>query len=294
MTAVQLRASRRLLLFTFTFTFIATNVAACGDGGQGAGNTGGGGGTGAAGGGLGGNAFNQCGVAAPLPANTGQCVAVSAPALTDFDDYAGTSPASYTYYVNAKPPASGAVLGAIQHVGDGSDANGGTAVIATEMVTGASGAGYALQISNTNAMNWGGLLMFYFPAAGAGCLDARNYRGVEFSIRGASPSGRYGVSVGMLDVIPTADSGLCSNANADDCKPATIDFPLPADATLWTQVQVPWAAFTPGVGSALACVPVTGQNIVRLVIQPFMSYPPPDYRLAPGPYVIAVDNLRFY
>jgi hypothetical protein len=41
-------------------------------------------------------------------------------------------------------------------------------------------------------------------------------------------------------------------------------------------------------------VPVTGQNIVRIVIQPFMSYPPPNYLLQPGPYVMAVDNVRFY
>jgi hypothetical protein len=25
-----------------------------------------------------------------------------------------------------------------------------------------------------------------------------------------------------------------------------------------------------------------------------MSYPPPNYMLAPGPYSIAVDNVRFY
>jgi hypothetical protein len=41
-------------------------------------------------------------------------------------------------------------------------------------------------------------------------------------------------------------------------------------------------------------VPVTGQNISRLGFQPFMSYPPPNYTLAPGPYAIAVDNVRFY
>lgn len=276
---------------------VAVGFAACGGDGPGGTNTGGSGGaSGTAGQGLGGSAFNQCGVAAPLPADTGQCTAVHAPLIVDFDDYSGTAAGSYTYYVNGKPPAADALLGAIQHVGDGSDMNGGTAVIATEMVTGAGGAGYALQISNSNAANWGGLLMFYFISGGtgAGCLNAQDYRGVEFSIRGSSPSGRFGVSLGMLDTTPVADNGLCDSPTASDCKSATVEWKLPADAATWLQVQVPWSALTPGVGRALSCVPVTGQNITRLVLQPFMSYPPPNYTLAPGPYAIAVDNVRFY
>ena len=240
--------------------------------------------------------FNQCGVAAPLPADTGQCTAVHAPLIADFDDYAaGAAAGSYTYYVNAK--ASDAVLGGLIHVGDGSDMNGGTGVIATEMVVGEGGAGYALQISDTNAMNWGGLLMFYFipPSSTAtACLNAQDYHGVELSLRGSSPSGRFGVSLGMLDTTPVADKGLCDSPTASDCKTAQVSFALPADATTWMHVQVPWDVYTPGVGSGHACVPVTGQNIVRLVIQPFMNYPPPDFKLAPGPYVMAVDNVRFY
>src|SRR5687767_10233211 len=88
-------------------TLVASNVAACGDGGEGAGNTGGSNGTGLTGGGLGGASFNQCGVAAPLPADTGQCTGVSAPAITAFDDYvAGTAASSYAYYINGQPPAA--------------------------------------------------------------------------------------------------------------------------------------------------------------------------------------------
>ena len=278
----------------FVSVVLAGPLAACGGDGPSAGS----GGTGLAGlGGSGGNTFNQCGVAAPLPAETGSCTAVTAPAIADFDDYvAGTAAGGYTYSVNGKPPAPGAQLGAIVHVGDGSDMNGGTSVIATEMVAGAGGAGYALQISNSNAIHWGGLLMFYFISGGtsAACLNAQDHRGVEFSIRGGSPSGRFGVSLGMLDTTPVADNGLCDNPTASDCKTATVEWKLPADPATWMQVQVPWSALTPGVGRALACVPVTGQNITRLVIQPFMSYPPPNYMLAPGPYAIAVDNVRFY
>ncbi len=274
--------------------FAAGNLAACSDGAEGEA-SGGGGGTGATGGGgTGASAFNQCGVAAPLPAETGQCTLVSAPLVTDFDDYSGTEASSYTFSVVATPPAE-AVRGAILHVGDGSDMNGGTGVITTEMVTGEGDTGYALEIANTNATTWGGLLMLYFPFGGtpAACLDARNYGGLEFSIKGSSPSGRFGVSVGMLDTIPIGDNGLCDSPSASDCLPATIELTLPSDAATWTQVRVPWSAFTPGVGSAAACVPVTGQNIVRLVIQPFMTCPPPDYMFEPGAYGIAVDNVRF-
>lgn len=290
-----LRRASGLLLFG---TLVAGNVSACGGDGPARGGTGGSGGTtGTGGDGLDGGTFNQCGVAAPLPADTGQCTAVHAPLIADFDDYAaGASAGSYTYYVNAKPPAADAVLGGLQHIGDGSDMNGGTGVITTEMVAGEGGAGYALQIADTNAMNWGGLLMFYFISGGAStaCLNAPDYKGVEFSIRGSSPSGRFGVSLGMLDTTPVADKGLCDSPTASDCKFATFESALPADATTWMKVQVPWDSLTPGVGRARACVPVTGQNISRLVIQPFMSYPPPDYKLAPGPYAIAVDNVRFY
>jgi hypothetical protein len=277
---------------------IAGALGACGGDGHNGGNPGGSGGAlGIGGSGLGGNAFNQCGVAAPPPADTGQCTAVHAPLIADFDDYAaGAAAGSYTYYVNGTPPAADALLGAILHVGDGSDMNGGTGVITTEMVTGNSGSGYALQIADTNAMNWGGLLMFYFISGGssAACLNAQGYRGVQFSIKGSSPAGRFAVSLGMLDTTAVADKGLCDNPTASDCKDATSEWALPPDPATWLQVQVAWDAFTPGIGHASSCVPVTGQNINRLVIQPLMSYPPPDYKLAPGPYIIAVDNVSFY
>jgi hypothetical protein len=221
---------------------------------------------------------------------------VGAPVLTDFDDYAGTAAGSYTFYVNGAPPEPDAVLGAILHVGDGSDMNGGTGVITTEMVTGMGDTGYALQISNTNAMNWGGLLMFYFPYSGSvvTCLDARDHGGIEFSIKGSSPSGRFGVTLGMLDTMPSAENGLCDNPTTSDCKDATLELTLPSDANEWMDLRVPWSAFTPGIGSGVSCVPVTGQNVMRLVIQPFMNYPPPDYMFEPGAYSIAVDNVRFY
>jgi len=273
---------------------LAGPLAACSDDGQGGGD-----GTGLTGigglGGIGGNTFNQCGVAAPAPSDAGHCTAVSAPTIADFDDYTtGAAASTYTYYVNGKPPAADAVLGAILHIDDGSATNG-TSVITTEMVTGEGDAGYAVQISDSNAVNWGGILLFYFPSNGTTtCLNAPTYSGVEFSIKGAAPSGRIVVNLGMLDTIAVKDGGLCDNATATDCKNANIEWALPTDATTWAHVQVPWGAFTPGVGSGRACVPVTGQNIVQLAIQPLMSYPPPNYMLAPGPYAIAVDNVRFY
>jgi hypothetical protein len=67
-------------------------------------------------GGTGASTFNQCGVAAPLPADTGQCTVVSVPLITNFDDYAGSNASDYPYYVNDKPPAENALLGGILHV----------------------------------------------------------------------------------------------------------------------------------------------------------------------------------
>ena len=53
--------------------------------------TGGSSGTSKVGDGIGGSGFNQCGVAAPLPKNTGQCTTVSTPTIADFDDYCATN-----------------------------------------------------------------------------------------------------------------------------------------------------------------------------------------------------------
>lgn len=230
--------------------------------------------------------LNQCGVGAPQPADDGRCGTVSAATITNFDDFAGGAAASYTYQV-------GTAGGAILHIGDGSDANGGTSVISTDMVAGEGNTGYALQISNTRANNWGGVLMMYFPGS-VSCLDARAFSGIELSVKGTAPSGNIAVSLGMLDTVPPADGGLCSNASSSDCKNATIQLALPSDPQAWTKVQIPWSALTPGIGSNLACVPVNGKNFFRLFIQPLMSYPPPSYTFQPGPYSIAVDNIRFY
>lgn len=304
------RPRRGALIVLSATTFVASHLVACGDnakdevvsggsagaasGGATASDNGLGGTATAVGDGIGGAGFNQCGVAAPLPKETGQCTSVSAPLIANFDDFTGTDAASYGFTVNAGTAT--AASGAIQHVGDGSDADGGSSVISTEMVTGEGGTGYALQFANTNALNWGGLLMLYVPGSATTlhCLNAQTYSGVQFSIKGSSPSGRFGVSMNLLDTIATADNGLCNNAVAADCKNASLELQLPKDAEVWTKVQVPWSALTPGVGSALSCVPVTGQNLVRLVIQPFMSYPPPDYAYQGGPYSITVDNVSFY
>jgi hypothetical protein len=286
-----LRSSRRLAFVVLGHASII--LSACSDGAQegGDGNSG----PNTTGGiDTSGRSFNECGVAAIPPAETGQCTPIAAPSIANFDDYSGMDAGSYTYSVSGKAPAE-PVRGAILHVDDGSAANG-TSVVTTEMVTGEGDAGYALQISNTNATTWGGLLMFYFPFGGAtlSCMDARDYQGVEFAVKGVAPSGRFGVTIGMLDTVPTADNGLCNNPTSSDCKDANIEFLLPSSEAEWAQVQVPWSAFTPGIGSSTTCVPATGQNILRLVIQPFMSYPPPDYMFEPGAYTLAVDNVRFY
>jgi hypothetical protein len=281
---------------------LASTASACGSGTPGEKTAGGTGGTTGEGGvtadaGLEDANFNQCGVAAPLPADTGHCVTVHTPAITNFDDYVpGTSASSYTYYVNGKPPATDAVLGVIQHIGDGSDMNGGTSVISTDMVTGEGGAGYALQIADTDATHWGGALLFYLPASAAPgtCLNAQAFHGVGFSIQGSAPSGSFAVSLATLETMTVANGGLCKSADSTKCLNATITLPMPADTTTWKSIQLPWSAFTPGVGSGQNCIPVTGQNIVQLIIQPLMSYPPPNYSLQPGPYTVAVDNVAFF
>lgn len=278
-----------------------TGAGAGGSSGSAGGGGTAGGGTGSGLGGVGtagdtasdGSGLNECGVAAPLPAETGQCATVAAESITDFDDFAGGEAANYSFAVAAMPPAA-AAYGAVLHVDDGSDPT--TSVITTEMVPGVGGEGYALHISNSNATNWGGLLMLYVTgtATTLGCIDARAYGGIELTIKGSTPSGRVGINVSKLDTTPTADNGLCNNATSSDCKDATITHALPPDPEQWLNIEIPWSALTPGVGSDTLCVPDTGQNIVRLVVQPLMTYAPPDWTFAPGPYSLTVDDVRFY
>ncbi len=237
--------------------------------------------------------LNQCGIAAPPPAATGTCTTARLPLLTDFDDYTDGAAQSYTFYVNGES-ADDAMLGGFLHVGDGSDTDAGS-VITTEMVPGADGSPHALQFSNDNAVNWGGLLMVRFHGAGtSSCLNASDYAGIELSIKGTTPSGNVGVSLSMVDTIPTADGGLCDNATAGDCKDASLRVALPAEPDEWRKIRIPWSAFTPGVGSDTSCVPTTGENVVRLVIQPHMLYAPPDFAFEPGAYSVALDDIRFY
>src|SRR5687768_6443644 len=97
-----LRSSRHLMFVVLGHASIT--LSACSDGAQegGAGNSG----PNPTGGiDTTGRSFNECGVAAPLPAETGQCAALAAPLIANFDDFAGTDAGSYSYTMSGKPPA---------------------------------------------------------------------------------------------------------------------------------------------------------------------------------------------
>ena len=235
--------------------------------------------------------LNQCGVAAPGPADVGSCTTVSSPVIVDFDDYEDGPADSYAFHVGGESGTPGSVLGGLLHIDDGSDG----ATITTEMVAGADGSPYAIRIASDDAQNWGGLLMLYFPSGGdIACLDGSEYAGIELSLKGSSPSGNAGVTLGMVDTNPTADGGLCDNASSDDCKEANVQVALPEDPEKWSRIQIPWSAFVPGMGSDGQCIPANGMNLMRLVVQPYMVYAPPTWEFSPGAYSLTIDSVRFY
>jgi hypothetical protein len=88
-------------------------------------------------------------------------------------------------------------------------------------------------------------------------VDASAYSGVSFWARGTSGTGTMSFSIGMPATTLPADGGTCPGTT-DTCKaPAKTDIPLTID---WTQVQIRWADFTPGMSGTTSVVP-NGNNI---------------------------------
>ena len=218
-----------------------------------------------------------------------------APAIADFDDYtAGTAASSYTYYVNGEAARSG--RGARRDSAHRRRVGHERRDQRHRHRDGGGRGQRRLRDADRRTAtrsNWGGLLLFYFPSNGA-CLNAQSYRGVEFSIKGSSPSGRIGVSLGMLDTI--AGHGqrglrqrdgerLQERQRRTETGVGRRDLGARADPVERVHARRrQWARVRAGHRA----------EHLQLAIQPFMNYPPPNYTLAPGPYTIAVDNVRFY
>jgi len=216
------------------------------------------------------------------------------PVLLNFENYDGTVTADkYAAAFGGATPNTGTVYTGPYAFGDG------TATPTLAILAGHPPSQWAVSEKVMSASAWGmggGIWM-------GGCADASAYKGVSFWVRGSSPTGLFSFSVSMdSTVLPDATDaragGTCAGTK-DTCTPATkTDIPVSAD---WTQVQLLWAAFSPGLSGATPVVP-DGSNVVG-----FGWSVPLQFQLDPkvptdaaGPYVpvpgdlsIDIDDIAF-
>jgi hypothetical protein len=157
---------------------------------------------------------------------------------------------------------------------------------------------YAVSETSTNAQVWGmggGLYM--------GCANLSAYKGVSFWVRGSGPLQVFSFSVSMEstslpDAVNPAGGGTCPGTKDTCVSPTKANIPLTAD---WTQVQILWADFAPGLSGTSPVTP-NGDNVVG-----FGWSVPLQFVLSPsaggdaaGPYipvpsdlVINIDDVAF-
>ena len=117
---------------------------------------------------------------------------------------------------------------------------------------------WAVSETATQARVWGmggGLWM--------GCANLSAYKGVSFWVRGSGPLNVFSFSVSMEntslpDATNAAGGGTCPGTKETCTPPTKLNIPLTAD---WTQVQLMWADFAPGLSGTTA-VTANGDNVV--------------------------------
>lgn len=228
----------------------------------------------------GGPAMKQCAVKHTL----------TAPLLTDFESYDGTTPAEMASFAFNTGAAEPLYMGPMTWGND-------TGTPSFGMVAGANGSMYALGMSNAMATNWGGAMAFWMP-----CLNATAYAGVQFMAKGVSPTGNIGFVLNMEDSTPpdTADpagGGTCIATGVEgECTGPSSTFALSAE---WTLVQIPWGALTPGTAATGVSVPATGDEITGMAFNMQMVYveePVGSGTWVPTPaaFDLQIDDLGFY
>jgi hypothetical protein len=217
------------------------------------------------------------------------------PMLVNFDNYDGTVlPAMYGTAFGGTTAGTGTAYAGPYVYPEGT----GTPTPTLALLAGHPPSAWALS-ETLAATQWGmggGLWM-------SSCADASAYKGISFWVRGTAPLSVFSFSISMENTeLPNATNpaggGTCPGT-ADTCKPVTkTNVPLTAD---WTQVQILWADFTPGMSGTTAVVP-NGNNITG-----FGWSVPLQFQLDPaaggdaaGPYIpvpasleLQIDEIAF-
>lgn len=235
-----------------------------------------------------------CGTACPTgECNAGECpvvklcyakTAIVQPLIADWESYDGTSALdSWGFAFNAASGDEAAVYAGPYTYDDGS----GTPTMS--MVTGHE-SDYSISLANAQATEWGGAVGLWMS-----CVDASEFDGVSFWVRGDAPTGTATLTLAMEDTaepdaVDPAGGGTC----LADCTSAQVEFPV---TTAWTEMKIPWGSFAPGTAGG-APVPVTGDNITGFAWQVSLAYmadPADDtsYIPAPSAYGLEIDDIRF-
>jgi hypothetical protein len=218
------------------------------------------------------------------------------PVFLNFENYTGMgtmTAATYSTAFGGTTPNTGTAYAGIYSFGDGS------ATPVLSMVGGNPPSNWAAGLTVTQASAWGMAAAVWM----GGCANATAYKGISFYVRGSSGTGMFSFNVSMEstqlpDATNPAGGGTCPGTS-DTCKdPSKANIPLTAD---WTEVQILWADFTPGLSGTTSVVP-NGDNISGLVWNVPLQYHldptvPADaagpYIPIPGDLLINIDDVSF-
>jgi len=233
----------------------------------------------------------QCGAGA---CSSGKCpagklcateLAITTPVVTDFESYDSATPADmWSFSFNAPPGQALAVYAGPYQFSDGTGAQ------SLRMVAGNS-SNYAASIANSSATAWGGGMGLWM-----GCIDASQFDGLAFDVRGTVPGGRASLSLAMQQTsAPASDDPNAGGTCSAGCQAPIQQFAVGGD---WTRVLLPWKDFTPGSANQLA-VPATGRDITGLSFSLALDWGEvPGAAGTYGPqasgYELALDNLGFF
>jgi hypothetical protein len=162
-------------------------------------------------------------------------------------------------------------------------------------MVGGNGSTYALRIADSLAENYGGGMGLWL----SGCINATNFTGLSFWVRGNCPTGKATLTVSMQETTPVTPAkagdayGTCSG-NSTTCVHPTFAFTV---TDTWTQIQVPWASVTAGDAAGTPVHP-DGRNITQLQWGVGLNWVPGSdgvtYVPTPAPYELVIDTIAFY
>ncbi|HZU82304.1 MAG TPA: hypothetical protein VE987_05285, partial [Polyangiaceae bacterium] len=229
-------------------------------------------------------------------------VAPSNPVLNDFEAYTGaTAFLASTPFGPAYP--NGGYTGPYAYSGGGPQLNEAGTNYVLSMVTGQTGGtleggaqDWALDLTVTDESGFGAGLGFWMT-----CANASAFRGLSFWVRGQTPTGAVAVQLQTADTTSTTASqpGTCTGTCAHPSATVLGDAAIPVGPS-WTQITLPWAAFTGGTRNGAAYTP-TGDNLTGLVFTTGLVYTQVDaaadgaaiYGPTPANIDLQIDDVAF-